>query len=258
VITIIEAKHHYEGADAVHDFDHVLRVLALAERIGRAEGADLAIVRTAALLHDVGREKAEAGGLDHAAFAADQAREILSQQWSEEPVLDYPKVPVPGCPEEPVLGRIGHPAPPVYGGVESNRPERAGAGLLPAQVEAVAHAIAAHRFRAGPEPSTLEAQVLFDADKLDAIGAVGVARAFAYGGAHGQRLWAPVETVDVARWMAEGDDPQDHTPVHEFVVKLSRLKERLFTPAGRAIAEERHAYMVAFFQRLAQEVQGEQ
>jgi uncharacterized protein len=208
VISITEARRHYEGADAVHDFDHVLRVLALAERIGQAEGADLEIVKAAALLHDVGREQAEAEGLDHAAFAAAQAREILA----------------------------GWPA---------------------AKVEAVVHAIAAHRFRTGPEPGTLEARVLFDADKLDAIGAVGVARAFAYGGAHGQRLWAPIETVDVDRWGEEGDDPSNHTPVHEFVVKLSRLKERLFTPTGRAIAEERHATMVAFFERLDAEARGE-
>jgi uncharacterized protein len=185
-----------------------LRVLALAERIGRAEGADLEVVRAAALLHDAGREQADAEGLDHAAFAADRAREIL-------------------------------------------------AGQPPAKVEAVAHAIAAHRFRTGPEPATLEAQVLFDADKLDAIGAVGVARAFAYGGAHGQRLWAPVESVDVSRWTEEGDDPHHHTPVHEFVVKLSRLRERLFTPTGRSIAEERHAYLVAFFERFDAEVRGE-
>ena len=218
MITIAEAKRHYEGADAVHDFDHVLRVLALAERIGRAEGADLEIVRAAALLHDAGREKADANGLDHATFAADQARIILTQ----------------------------------------HRPGRTDAGLLPAKVEAVAHAIAAHRFRTGPEPSTLEAQALFDADKLDAIGAVGVARAFAYGGAHRQRLWAPVETVDVAHWLEEGDHPRDHTPVHEFVVKLSHLKERLFTPTGRSIAEERHAYMVAFFERFDAEVCGAQ
>jgi len=209
VIAISQARRYYEGADAVHDFDHVLRVLALADRIGQAEGASLEIVRAAALLHDVERERAEADGLDHAAFAADRAREILS-------------------------------------------------GQPPAKVDAVAHAIAAHRFRTGPEPATLEAQVLFDADKLDAIGAVGVARAFAYGGARGQRLWAPVEAVDVARWQEEGDDPDTHTPVHEFVVKLSRLKERLFTPTGFRIAKERHAYMVGFFGRLDAEVQGGQ
>jgi uncharacterized protein len=208
MITIAEARRHYAGADAVHDFDHVLRVLVLAERIGQEEGADLEIVRAAALLHDVGRAQADAEGLDHAAFAADRAREILA----------------------------GQPA---------------------AKVEAVARAIAAHRFRAGPQPATLEAQVLFDADKLDAIGAVGVARAFAYGGAHGQRLWAPVETVDMACWTEEGDDPHNHTPVHEFVVKLSRLKDQLFTPTGRSIAEERHAYLVAFFRRFDAEVRGE-
>jgi uncharacterized protein len=120
----------------------------------------------------------------------------------------------------------------------------------------VAHAIAAHRYRTAPEPETLEAQVLFDADKLDAIGAVGIARAFAYGGMNGQRLWAPVESVDAARWKEEGDDPDAHTPIHEFVVKLSTLKDRLFTPTGHAIAEGRHAFMVSFFERMDAEIQG--
>ncbi len=208
MITIAEAQHLYESADVAHNFDHVLRVLRLAERIGREEGADLEIVRAAALLHDVGRETAESTGLDHAIFAAARAREILADE--------------PG-----------------------------------AVVEAVTHAIAAHRFRTSPQPATLEAQVLFDADKLDAIGAVGVARAFTYGGTQEQRLWAPVESVDVSRWMVEGDDPQDHTPVHEFVVKLSRLKEHLFTPTGCSIAQGRHDFMVAFFEQLDAEVRGE-
>lgn len=207
MITVAEAQRFYEDADAVHDFDHVLRVLRLAERIGQAEGADLEVVRAAALLHDLGRGQAKAAGADHAALAAERAKEILA----------------------------GHPT---------------------ARVEAVTHAIAAHRFRTEPEPATLEAKVLFDADKLDAIGAVGVARAFAYGGAHGQRLWAPTRAVDATRWTAEGDDPENHTPIHEFVVKLSRIKDRLFTATGRAIAEERHDYMVAFFERLNDEVQG--
>ncbi len=207
MLTVAQAQSYYEASDTVHDFDHVLRVLNLAERIARAEQADLGIVRTATLLHDVGREQAEAQGLDHAAFAADRARAILN----------------------------GHP---------------------PARVEAVAHAIAAHRFRTGPQPATLEAQVLFDADKLDAIGAVGVARAFAYGGAHNQRLWADRDAVDVARWLEDGDF-YDHTPVHEFVVKLSRIREHLFTPTGRSIAEERHAYMTAFYEQLDTEIRGE-
>jgi uncharacterized protein len=207
VITTAEARRFYAGADATHSFDHVLRVLKLAERIGEAEDADLEIVRTAALLHDMGRGAAEGAGVDHAVFAAERIPKILN---------DHP----------------------------------------PAQVRAVQHAVAAHRFRTDPEPVTLEAKVLFDADKLDAIGAVGIARAFAYGGAHGQRIWASAESVDLARWEAKGDNARDHTPVHEFVVKLSRIKERLFTDAGLALAEERHDYMVAFFRRLDAEVRG--
>lgn len=209
MITVEEARTYYEGADVVHDFDHVLRVLRLAERIARAEGADLAIVRAAALLHDVSRARAEAAGLDHAAVGAARASEILAGRCS------------------------------------------------PQALDAVVDAIAAHRYRGGPEPATLEARVLFDADKLDAIGAIGVARAFAHGGAQGQRLWAAPESVDVARWRSDGDDPSSHTPVHEFVVKLQHLKGLLYTPTGRSIAEERHAFMVAFYRRFDAEVRGE-
>jgi uncharacterized protein len=207
VISIAEAEALYDGADAVHGFDHVLRVLKLSERIARAEGANWSIVQVAALLHDVGREEAQEGGVDHAVFAATRAREIL-------------------------------------------------VGQLASEVEAVIHAIAAHRFRTDPQPATLEAQVLFDADKLDAIGAIGVARAFAYGGAHGQRVWAPLASVDLDRWKAQGSDPKLHTPVHEFVVKLSRTRDRLFTSTGRRIAAARHEIMVAFFKRLDEEMRG--
>jgi len=130
-------------------------------------------------------------------------------------------------------------------------------GIPEERLAAVVHAILAHRFRAAPAPQTLEAQVLFDADKLDAIGAVGIARAFAYSGAHRQRLWAPRVAVDVARWEAEGDDPEQHTPVHEFVVKLSRIKDQLYTREGRRIAVARHMVMEAFYDQLDVEVSGE-
>lgn len=207
-LTLEQVRALYTAADSVHDFDHIMRVARLAERIAIAEGADGGIVRTAALLHDWGRAEAAAAHADHAAEAARRARALLH-------------------------------------------------GADPSWVDAVAHAIAAHRFRSLPAPQTLEAQVLFDADKLDAMGAIGVARAYAYGGAHQQRLWAPVEDVNVARWEAEGDDPDQHTPVHEFWVKLSRLKERLYTRTGKAIAEARHQVMADFFRQLDAEVRGE-
>jgi len=135
------------------------------------------------------------------------------------------------------------------------------AGHPPEFVEAVAHAIEAHRFRAEPPPRTLEAQCLSDADKLDAIGAVGIARVFAYAGARGTALWR-------RPWRAIATDGGDavaspqalgshYTPVHEFVFKLNRIPQQLYTATARAIAAERQAFMVAFFDRLDKEMTGE-
>ena len=204
MITVEEASRLYLENDTAHDFDHVLRVLALAERIGRAEGADLEIVQAAALLHDVARAEEKGSGAWHAQAGAQRAREILQ----------------------------GHP---------------------PKKVEAVAQAIATHRFREKSIPQTLEAQVLYDADKLDAIGAIGVARAYAISGQRERRLWGSV----LADYQGEIQDTPEHTAVHEFAFKLSRLKDTLFTPTAKAIAEERHRYMVEFFARLEREVKGE-
>jgi uncharacterized protein len=211
MITVEEARSYYSGEDAAHDFAHVLRVLRLAERIGRAEGADMEVVRAAVLLHDVARAGEEKGGQCHAQRGAQRAREILAH---------HPKQ----------------------------------------KVEAVAEAIATHRFRSSKAPVTLEAQVLYDADKLDAIGAIGVARAYAVAGRQGQRLWAEVQPGLAQRSVeqARGDLANNrHTPVHEYVFKLSRLKDALFTEAGREIAANRHAYMVQFFHRLEREVVGD-
>jgi len=211
MITIDEARALYPPDDPAHGFDHVLRVLALAERIACAEGADLEIVRTAALLHDVARAEESRTGECHAALAAVRAPEILR----------------------------GHPQD---------------------RVEAVAEAIAAHRFREGTPPRTLEAQVLYDADKLDAIGAVGVARAYVCAGLFRQRIWGqvPAGYADRPPEASRADDQsEEHTPVHEFVFKLARIRETLFTPTGRRIADERHRFMEAFFQRLDEEVSGQ-
>jgi len=211
VISIDEARTHYQGADAAHDFDHVLRVLRLAERIGAAEGADMEVLRAAALLHDVARAAEHAGGPCHAQAGAERVRGILR----------------------------GHD---------------------PARVEAVARAVASHRFRSGEPPQSLEARILFDADKLDAMGAIGIARAYALAGAMGQRLWAEVPAGYLARRRdtARADFAADeHTPVHEYAFKLAHLKDALFTPTARRLAEGRHAFMAEFFRRLDCEVAGE-
>ncbi len=208
LITPDEARTWYGDDDSAHDFDHVLRVHALALRIAAAEGADAEVVSAAALLHDVARTEADRLGLCHAEMGAQKAREILRN----------------------------HP---------------------PGKVEAVAAAIASHRFRNASEPPTLEAKVLYDADKLDAIGAIGVARAYAIAGKWNQRLWSPWAEADGLDAGARDLHNADHTPVREFQVKLSRLKDSLYTDTARAIAEGRHRYMADFFARLEKEVAGE-
>ena len=118
--------------------------------------------------------------------------------------------------------------------------------------ENIVHCIAAHRFRRGEAPRTKEARVLFDADKLDAIGAVGVARAFLFAGELGARLHSP--EVDVTRAPAYS---VDDTGYREYLVKLSKIKARILTPTGRRLAEERHRFMAAFFDRFLEEYEGE-
>ncbi len=102
--------------------------------------------------------------------------------------------------------------------------------------------------------------MLSDADKLDAIGAIGVARAFAYAGAAGTALWRVPwraiaaqdgDAVAAPRALGAG-----YTPVHEFVYKLDRIPERLYTQTARAIARERQAFMRRFFDRLDSEASG--
>ena len=211
MMTIDEVRPLYAGAESAHDFDHVLRVLALADRIARAEGADLDVVRAAVLLHDIARAEESETGEDHALAAARRSRVLLGQR-----------------------------------------------GAAPELVDAVSEAIKSHRFRTGGPPATLEAQILYDADKLDAIGAIGVARAYAVGGRIGQRLWSDVgsgDRLDPANPMVL---PPEHTPVREYVVKLARLKTTLYTAEARRIARGRHRFMVSFFNRLAREVVGEQ
>ena len=241
MINVEQARRLYQGAEAVHDFDHVLRVLALAERLARAEGADLEIVRTAALLHDAAR-----GGRPSDSVIASEAPSVAAQCPAQqvEKIASSPKG------RAPRNDGLGSEFDHAQAGADLAR--RLLAGHPPEKVEAVAHAIAAHRFRRGPAPATLEARVLHDADKLDAIGAIGVARAFHYGGHEGQRLWAEVppgyqETPATAA---------EHTPVHEYIYKLARIRQRLLTDSARRLAEERHAFMVAFYERMEREVRG--
>jgi uncharacterized protein len=125
--------------------------------------------------------------------------------------------------------------------------------LIPDEQKAnIIHCIRSHRFRGNHHPQTLEAKVLFDADKLDAIGAVGIARAFLFAGEVGAKLHNP----DI---VPENTKPytEDDTGYREYKLKLSRIKDRMLTSEGRHMALERHAFMEMFFQRFSEEYKGD-
>jgi uncharacterized protein len=123
--------------------------------------------------------------------------------------------------------------------------------LPPEKKANILHCIRSHRFRGDHKPQTLEAKILFDADKLDAIGAIGVARTFLFAGEVGARFHNPnVDLADTAAYTEED------TGYREYVVKLSKIKDRLLTQEGRRMAESRHAFMARFFDRFLDEYEG--
>lgn len=104
-------------------------------------------------------------------------------------------------------------------------------------------------------PKSPELQAVQDADRLDALGAVGIARTFAYGGSRGQAMHDPSlpprDGLDQAAYRNGRS-----TSVNHFHEKLLRLKEGMNTRTGREIAEERHRYMQAFLERFMAEWAG--
>lgn len=107
-----------------------------------------------------------------------------------------------------------------------------------ALLERAANAINTHSFSRGLPPASLEGAILQDADRLDAMGAIGIARCFAYGGARGRPIYDP-------------DDPTNS--VQHFYDKLLRLRDGMHTAEGRRLAEERHAFMEQFLQQFWRE-----
>jgi uncharacterized protein len=128
-------------------------------------------------------------------------------------------------------------------------------GWPPEKIAAVQHCIRAHRFRADSEtPESIEAQVLFDADKLDVLGATGAARTIAYAAHAGEPIY--VEPSDRFLSTGEKEPGEPHSAYHEFIFKLQHIKERMYTATGKKLAAERHAYLVGYFERLAAEMIG--
>ena len=134
-----------------------------------------------------------------------------------------------------------------HGGDEEEGPRRAMVYLTeqavdPPVIEAVAHIIRQVSFRKGAVPDTLELAIIQDADRLDALGAVGIARAFSYGGFKGHPLYDPTSP------------PPGKTTINHFYDKLLLLKDRMNTEAGKRLATDRHQFMEQYLTQFFREV----
>jgi uncharacterized protein len=134
-------------------------------------------------------------------------------------------------------------------GAELAEPILAELAFTGEEIEAIRHCISTHRFRADNPPESLEARILFDADKLDSLGAIGIGRAFLFAGQVGARL----HNTEAALAGSSAYTIED-TAYREFRFKLRKLRERMLTPLGRQLADERHRFMEEFFKRLNQEI----
>lgn len=148
--------------------------------------------------------------------------------------------------------------------VPKNDPRRADASRLSAKAalqflreidypaehyEGIAHAIEAHSFSAGIEPRTIEAKVVQDADRLDGLGAIGIARCFAVAGLLKRSLYHVDDPLGKNRPLSDLEFTIDH-----FYVKLFKTAETLQTHAGRAEGARRAQYMREFLEELVREI----
>jgi uncharacterized protein len=130
-----------------------------------------------------------------------------------------------------------------------------GEGWEEERIAAVEHCIRAHRYRNQEEPESLEAKILFDADKLDVVGAFGVARTIGYA----VQAHRPIFSQPSQQFLNEGlKEPDElHSAYHEYLFKLRHVKDRLFTQQAKRLAEYRHKILTEFFEQLAAEALGE-
>ncbi len=191
------------GSDSAHDWLHVERVERNALRIARAEGADIDVVRAAALLHElVNLPKDHPDSHRSGELCAEQALRVLR-----------------------TVG-VGEPAS-----------------------ERVAQCIRVHGWSAGMAPPDLESAVLQDADRLDAIGAIGVARCFATSQSMARPFHAPQDPF------CEQREPDDKAyALDHFFKKLLRIQERLHTAEARRLGAARTAFLRAYLDQLRSEI----
>ncbi|SRR6266568_835067 len=136
-----------------------------------------------------------------------------------------------------------------------------GLGVAEKTIDSVCHCIESHRKRASIEPKTIEAKCLFDADKLDCIGAIGIIRSAFISFDQRQEFYrdeGDIESYKRKNIRADGTiiDFSRHSSNLEYELSLKHVAGRMHTETGKKLASERAAFMDGFFQRISDEMKG--
>lgn len=127
------------------------------------------------------------------------------------------------------------------------------------KIKKIKHCIIAHRFRSGNAPKTIEAKILFDADKIDGLGAVGIARTFMLAGQFGQSLSISESLSDyISNNTTENGrlkEVSKHSPFIEYEVKFKKVPGQLYTKKAKEIGVNRLSFMDEFFKKLSLEIE---
>ncbi len=216
-------KKEMEGVGPTHDFSHVMRVYNLCIKIANYEKQNV----------DIDFEVLKLAALLH---DIGRLREDLDTTGTIDHAQESAKM------AETILKNFG---------------------LSHEKIEKIKHAILSHRFRGNNAPKTIEAKILFDADKIDSLGAIGIARAFCYEGEQGGNIFLDVDIQEYIKNNLKGGknngkiiDRKKHAANIEFYIKLRHLPNKMFTKKGKEIAKERLAFMESFFSILRDEING--
>jgi len=133
--------------------------------------------------------------------------------------------------------------------------------LVAVQKENIVDSIAKQSFRKsldGNQELSIEGKILQDADRLDAIGAIGIARVFAYGAAKGRELYNPQDKPQTRQSSDQYIKTGSTTAINHFYEKLLKLKDMMNTDTAKRIAKERHEFMQLYLNHFYKEWNGEQ
>ena len=266
------AKSMLKAFDGGHDWHHTMRVLNMAMHICRLEGrGDPQVVKMAALLHDIADTKFHEGNEND---GGNMAYQFLSEQGFPMEKAEHVREIINNISFKKTFDRgeqktgLREADQRETDDRENNLPEtnhRKGVRQEQDDPRESDHLESDLKEPDDPRPGaqegsapfhpSIELQIVRDADRLDAMGAIGIARAFNYGGYKNRPLHDP--EVPPAEYRSTREYQQSTAPtLNHFYEKLFLLKARMHTETGKTLAQERHDYMKEYVERFLDEWSG--